>query len=505
LALALALGWSGWRAGQRPDARRVCQAAGIFFAGLLTWLAVAGPMAIRGIAPELWAPPLDRLLGPASVIALGWMWVHLTPPKARRWQAFLAVGFTLTLAAYFVWAPAWAGAWRAEGSAAAETTVVGLRRVWDLWFLALALLVAALVAWPAPRLPRWPLVVTACLALGALLELVAPVAGSYLPVWSRLGLFAAGICGVAVAMRQALQRDDDPVAGLRRQLDAVTERLARLEAGEPVTASAPGEPATSPATVLATQPATDPATVAAEAAWAPSPQAATLESTARLRLTQVLVPDIIEALQAPMDRIQSYRDLLARGSGLREEQVHRYLYRIDANLVRLQVMLDSLVAVLALQDQNPPAMAASIQVAPVLQAASDRAGPELEEKGLKVRLAIEEALQPAAADPRSLARIVDNLLVNASRRSPQGGEVTLRAAPGDDSRLGGGLVISVHDWGARVADTGQGEIDPVSDPAAPVDLKVVRFLAERHGGRLWAEDCPAGTGFFVSLPSLRLG
>lgn len=583
LAIAFGLGWAGWRQRQSQAARGVAQAAGILLVGLLVWLTVAAPMAARAIDPALWGPPLDRLLAVTFVIALAWLWVKPAPPRAQRWRFFLATGFALTLLAYLIWAPAWANAWRDNPLGAAGTRVVGLRRVWDLWFLIMAALLVALLAKSPPRAPRWHIAAAVCLAAGGLIEVVAALSGTYLPVWSRLGLFAAGICVIGAGVRLAIESPREeaaptqataaslpvaiPAAGskdlpavgseaipadgpdedgdLRLAVARLTARVARIEEGPlerpnggetgstiegAVGAPSNGSPpqgsagaaisasngaqtarqADGPETVAVTAPEIDVRPLHPPRPPSPPETPRPVEPGARVHVALALIPEISEALQAPMNKIQSYRDLLARGGGLRDEQVSRYLHRIDANLVRLQVMLDTLVTLLALGSPALPgasstiseAPSVTIPVAPVLRTALDRAAPELQEKGLAVRLAIDEPLHSAAVDPESLARIVDNLLVNASRRSPQGGEITLDARQASEPGSGDGLLISMHDWGARVGDASAGgsEIDPTDDPDAALDLKVIRLFAEQLGGRFWVENRAAGAGFFVSLP-----
>ncbi len=588
LAIVFGLGWSDWRRHGAPAARRVCQAAGILVAGLLAWLVAAALMAVGGVDPLLWAPPLDRLLAVISVVALGWLWVQLPTPHRGRWHAFLALGFGLTLVAYLAWAPAWSSAWRADPTGAGDSLVVGLRRAWDLWFLVLAaLLLFLLVARRGGQAPRWGLALAGCLVAGGLIEVLRPLTGTYLPAWARLGLFAAGGCVVAVGLRQALAAGADPgltvdhepvhadpivaEAAVTAEVEEVAvgpgapEAMPPAEAaGDAARAEVAADDAARAEVAAGTGVAEAPADSGAAAGIAAAGVAAAggaeeggdtaqagqaedlfqtlrldiamlaarmdrveadrehgaqdggpgaetaldgwpIDPTARICLAQALVPEIIEALQAPMNQIRAYRDLLMRGSGLRQEQVQRYVYRIEANLVRLQVMLDTLVAVLAVHGRAPATAAAPIQIPPVVRAAFDRVEPEIQEKGLALRLEIEDPLPAAAVDPQLTARIVDNLLVNASRRSPQGGEVTVRAAAERASPTGD-LVISVHDWGARIGDDviGAIELDSTDGADVPVDLKAVRFLAACQGGRLWAENRAAGAGFCVSLPGERL-
>jgi len=527
LAIAAGDGWSAWRCTASADARRIGQAAGTLGAGLAAWLVMAVVMRARDVAPLLWAPVFDRLLGVLTVTALGWMWVTLRPPHGQRWRALMAAGFLFALGVYAVWSARWADVWLTDPTAAPASLAVGLLRAWDGGQALFAGLLVVALATGTRRSPRWRLALVAALGFGSLLEVLMPVEGTFLPVWSRLGALAAGGCVVAAAIRHRVGGS----VGARPVADGIL--VPRSVAADPAAAGADprGTPAARllPASPLddmtrrieallarveqleASPPPIGPTAQNARAGDAPAAAPAGADQAIngagagdrrpgddRLPAIEALLPELTDALQAPLVSIQGYRDLLARGGGLREEQVDRYLHRIDANLARWQVMLDNLIAVLALHGPQP-ADSTAVDVAQVIQAAHDRAQPQFMEKSLSVRLLVETALPPPMADRRSVARIVDNLLANASQRSPQGGEVTVRAVPNPgDSPHGGGVVISVHDWGGRVGGTG-----PSSDPVAPVGLKVVRLLAEHQGGQVWAENHPTGAGFHVRLPARR--
>ena len=101
-------------------------------------------------------------------------------------------------------------------------------------------------------------------------------------------------------------------------------------------------------------------------------------------------------------------------------------------------------------------------------------------------------------DPEGLARALDNLLDNAERHGPAGGEVRVALR-----REGGEALVAVTDQGAgfepgteeeafgrfwRGAGTGA--------PGSGLGLAIVRATAERHGGRAWA----AGSTVTLALP-----
>jgi|GEM_PF-6087676 signal transduction histidine kinase len=210
-----------------------------------------------------------------------------------------------------------------------------------------------------------------------------------------------------------------------------------------------------------------------------------------------LVPALADAIRAPMTSILGYSDLLTCGPGVPEEQLGRFLHRIDANLARMQVMLENLLAVLEME--QAPMVPEAVDVPRTIERAVSRARAQFEEKALDVNYDAAGELPPASAEPEAVRQIIDNLLMNAATRSPQGGDVMVDAQmrEADGTRA---IVVSVHDRGSQLTDAGSGVVEIDETSSAPVALRIVRVLAARQGGRAWAQSDKHGARFFVRLP-----
>ena len=110
----------------------------------------------------------------------------------------------------------------------------------------------------------------------------------------------------------------------------------------------------------------------------------------------------------------------------------------------------------------------------------------------------------ADVDPAKVERIVENLLVNAAKHTPEGTLIWVRVAAQD-----GHALIIVEDEGPGVPKEIRDRIfEPfirgTSDHPSPgvgVGLSVVARFAALHGGRAWVEDRPGGgASFRVLLP-----
>jgi PAS domain S-box-containing protein len=113
------------------------------------------------------------------------------------------------------------------------------------------------------------------------------------------------------------------------------------------------------------------------------------------------------------------------------------------------------------------------------------------------------------ADGAKVERIVENLVVNASRHTPEGSRIWLRIG-----RLDGGILVTVEDDGAGVPDDLKDAVflpfqqgRKVSDhqPGTGIGLSLVEDFARLHGGRAWVEDRRGGgASFKVFLPAPAL-
>jgi PAS domain S-box-containing protein len=118
---------------------------------------------------------------------------------------------------------------------------------------------------------------------------------------------------------------------------------------------------------------------------------------------------------------------------------------------------------------------------------------------------IPSSLSPVWADEDRLRQIVLNLLINASKFTPEGGKITLRA-----SEREGSLIVEVQDTGQGIPKEEQQNLflpyqQPISDRehlgGLGLGLALCKYLVELQGGRIWVEsDIGNGSTFGFSIP-----
>jgi signal transduction histidine kinase len=113
------------------------------------------------------------------------------------------------------------------------------------------------------------------------------------------------------------------------------------------------------------------------------------------------------------------------------------------------------------------------------------------------------------ADERKVKQILFNLLTNAVKFTPAGGQVTLAASVVDDQ-----IEISVRDTGVGINDEDQVKIfeefyqvgRAKTQEGTGLGLALTRRLVELHHGRLRVESEPGvGSTFTVTLPLRQPG
>ena len=129
--------------------------------------------------------------------------------------------------------------------------------------------------------------------------------------------------------------------------------------------------------------------------------------------------------------------------------------------------------------------------------------PVTEEKSIKLRLTAPDDLPDVIADRERIGQAISNLVGNAVKFSPAGGEITVRVAVLETE-----LVFSVTDEGQGMtpeqlthAFDRFWQSSRTDRQGAGLGLAITKGIVEAHGGRVWAESSPgAGSTFYFTVP-----
>lgn len=148
-----------------------------------------------------------------------------------------------------------------------------------------------------------------------------------------------------------------------------------------------------------------------------------------------------------------------------------------------------------------------VPVQQVLRAAYEEMRPIAEEMHHSVALHLPPPALLVTADPDKLTPAFVNILNNAIRFTPPGGQITISAM-----NRGGNILISVADTGIGIASENLPKIFQEFYQVEPhttrrfgglgIGLTIAKGLIETQGGRIWAESGGLGKGttVYVALP-----
>jgi len=153
---------------------------------------------------------------------------------------------------------------------------------------------------------------------------------------------------------------------------------------------------------------------------------------------------------------------------------------------------------------------APVELAPVVADAVETAGPQIEERRHRLKVAVPRTGLVVNADAVRLAQVVGNLLSNAAKYTPPGGHIRVSAFV-----EGADVVIEVADDGAGIPEELLPRIfDAFTQGRQGLDRKqgglglglaIARQLIVGHGGSIEARSAGSGRGttMVVRLPRVR--
>jgi signal transduction histidine kinase len=222
------------------------------------------------------------------------------------------------------------------------------------------------------------------------------------------------------------------------------------------------------------------------------------------RLKTELLSTVSHELRTPLGSIKGYATtLLEHESQLSREERREFLEIIDGESDRLDELIRNLLDMSRLEagvlrmDREP------VELSDVVRSCAQRVQRLTERHRILMSWDCDQLVE---VDPRRIAQVVTNLLENAVKYSPDGGEIVV------GGRIQGSMLeVSVADQGVgipsrdlhRVFDRFhrvEGEISRRVGGTG-LGLAICQRLVEAHGGKIWVESrIGKGSTFSFTLP-----
>jgi diguanylate cyclase len=222
------------------------------------------------------------------------------------------------------------------------------------------------------------------------------------------------------------------------------------------------------------------------------------------RMQKEFLAVVAHELRNPLTPIRVAATLL---NGARLDELPQLQETIERQVVHMSRLVGDLLDVSRANTGKLRLQRRDIELAQVIGDAVATCRPHMDERRQRLDVTLPGTPLAMYGDPVRLAQILTNLLDNASKYTPEGGDIGLSAVIGD-----GSIVIAISDNGIGVpAEVLPDVFEPfVQDARAArfnvnglgIGLTVVRELVEAHGGRVIASSDGDGYGstFAVTLP-----
>jgi PAS domain S-box-containing protein len=242
-------------------------------------------------------------------------------------------------------------------------------------------------------------------------------------------------------------------------------------------------------------------------------QAKELAETAN-RAKSDFVSFVSHELKTPMTSIRGYAEVLAAGvAGPINPDQANFLSTIRSNVDIMATLVSDLADIARIEAGHLSLEWDAVALAEVIEQVLHTTRRQIELKAQTLTIELPDDLPAIWCDRTRLIQVLTNLISNACKYTPQGGQIAIRAeqtTSGDERALD--LVhVAVQDNGIGISLADQAKLfqkffrsDDTQARGAPgtgLGLNITRNLVELQGGRIWCESTLGeGSTFHFVIP-----
>ena len=229
------------------------------------------------------------------------------------------------------------------------------------------------------------------------------------------------------------------------------------------------------------------------------------------RLKSEFLATISHELRTPLHAILSYADFgLERVGHADRERLKRYFFEIQDSGALLLELINDLLDLSKIEAGKMPYRRSTLTMGVVVDDACYRVAQLAEAKSISLNTASIPKEWQVYGDYEMLLRVFINLLGNAIKFTPAGGQIEVFGQARNE-----GYLFAVRDSGQGIYPE---EIDVIFDKfvqsslhaqrggsGTGLGLSICRGIIEAHEGRIWAESAGPNQGstFYFMLPALQ--
>ncbi|MCD4853404.1 PAS domain-containing sensor histidine kinase [Arthrobacter sp. AK01] len=215
------------------------------------------------------------------------------------------------------------------------------------------------------------------------------------------------------------------------------------------------------------------------------------------------VANVSHEFRTPLTSILGYVELILDDPDVLDARSRKQLDIVRRNAERLLTLVSDLLAVRSGQIVIQPH---AVDVAELVRGSVTSAEPRAAKAGIRLSMDLPDALE-AHVDSSRIAQVLDNLVSNAIKYSPDGGDVEVAAWEDEDY-----VFCRVTDTGMGMNEEEQAEaftkffraggVRNSTIPGVGLGLPISKAIVEAHGGTITLTSEPGrGTTFTVKMPA----
>jgi len=222
-----------------------------------------------------------------------------------------------------------------------------------------------------------------------------------------------------------------------------------------------------------------------------------------------LMLQVAHNLRAPLSATGTMLDTLgAEYLGPINAKQAEYVERMGRRLKSMQQTIGELLTLAYARSVDPTTSRAPVDLAGLAREVAEVFRATANEKGIQLVLKVPEELPSLSGSTELLRQLLENLVSNGLKYTPEGGTVTVSVGPAND----GDLEIAVVDTGIGIPADEQpklfteffraSNVRALKKVGTGLGLAIVKQIAERHGGEVHVEsEVGHGTRVTVHLPA----
>jgi signal transduction histidine kinase len=221
-------------------------------------------------------------------------------------------------------------------------------------------------------------------------------------------------------------------------------------------------------------------------------------------MSKSLVATFAHEFRTPLTSLRlAVHILLEQLAGAMTEKQLDLIYAARQDCERLQNLVDDILSIVRLQSGKMELRRLMVNILPLIEHVIDHHRLLAEEGEIRLSHVLPPFGEEVFADPERLELVFANLITNALRHTPAGGEIEIRAQPQEEfvrfevKDTGEGIP---QDYQARVFDK-YFQVPGSMRKGTGLGLAIAKNIIEAHGGEIGVESKPGqGSTFWFTLP-----